>query len=357
MLPRERVHAAMSRKGMPDRVPFEISWGAFTPRLMKTYTDRTSSELEPDEYFDFDTRYVRPLQTRRIADHARYFAGERLGGEVAFDEWGIGMVPTEFEIPDYKYHPLAGMTKVREIENYDWPDMEEEYRYLPLKERIDAYHERGYAVSADMYQTIFETGWLMRGMENFLTDMYLNVEIVEAIIARLTSIRVRQAEYFSRLGVDVIRLGDDIVTQRGLMFSKESYRRFFKPRIREIVDAAKRANPSVLVFMHSCGKIEEMIPDFIESGIDILNPIQPECNDLKYIESTFGGDIAFWGGIGVQSVMPNGSPSDVKKMVAETMKTLGRRGNWLAAPAHILDPAIPWENVIAFIEAAREAVY
>lgn len=357
MLSRERVVAAMSRKGMPDRVPFEISWGAFTPRLMKTYRENTGSDLEPDEYFDFDTRYVRPLPTRKTVDHARTFPDIEAANEVSFDEWGIGMVPTEYEIPDYRYHPLANMTTTKEIENFEWPDLEDEYRYLPLKEKIDEYHARGYAVSADMYQTIFETGWLMRGMEDFLTDLYMNVEIVEAIIERLTRIRIRQAEHFSKLGVDIIRLGDDIVTQRGLMFSKEAYRRFFKPRIREIVDAAKRANPSVLVFMHSCGKIEEMIPDFIESGIDILNPVQPECNDLKYIENTFGDDIAFWGGIGVQSVMPHGSSSEVRKAILETMKTLGRKGHWLAAPAHILDPAIPWRNVIAFTDAVREAVY
>jgi len=347
----------MSGSGRPDRAPFEISWGAFTPRLMKTFRQKTGSELEPDEYFDFDTRYVRPLETHRTIDRAGIFIGEALEADVSFDEWGIGMVPTEYEIPDFKYHPLATATTVREIELYAWPDLDEEYRYSPLKGRIEELHARGYAVSADMYQTIFETGWLMRGMENFLSDLYLNIDIVEAIIDRLTHIRMRQAEYFAKLGVDVIRLGDDIVTQRGLMFSKELYRRYFKPKVRQIVDAAKQANPDILVFMHSCGKVEEMIPDFIESGIDILNPIQPECNDLDYIETTYGQDIAFWGGIGVQSTLPHGSPDDVKREVEAVKKTLGRNGRWLAAPAHILDPAIPWDNVIAFIDAARAANY
>ncbi|MEI6387696.1 MAG: uroporphyrinogen decarboxylase family protein [Spirochaetota bacterium] len=357
MLPRERVLKAMGRGGIPDRVPFEISWGAFTPMLMKTYREETGSDLEPDDYFDFDTRYVRPLTTSASTDFRRYFPDAELDADTSFDEWGIGSVPTRFEIPDFKYHPLATMTSVKEIESYEWPDLDDERRYLPLRERIDSYHDRGYAVSADMYQTIFETAWLMRGMENLLTDFILNPEIVEAIIERMTSLRVAQAGFFARLGVDIIRLGDDVVTQRGLMFSRETYGKFLKPGLKAIVDAAKKANPSVLVFMHCCGKVEEVIPDFIDCGIDILNPVQPECNDLGFIERTYGDDIAFWGGIGVQSVMPNGSPSDVKNEVLRIQGILGRKGHWLAAPAHILDPAIPWENVIAYVEAVRSATY
>ncbi|MEI6388127.1 MAG: hypothetical protein WCQ50_15980 [Spirochaetota bacterium] len=137
---------------------------------MKTFREITGSDLEPDEHFDFDTRYVRPLPTRKEVDHAGAFPDIELPPGVFFDEWGIGMVPTELEIPDYKYHPLAGMTTVREIEDFDWPDLEDESRYLPLRDKIEEFHRGGYAVSADMYQTIFETGWLMRGMEDYMPD-------------------------------------------------------------------------------------------------------------------------------------------------------------------------------------------
>ena len=353
---KDRVYKAMSRKGKPDRIPFEISWGAFTPILYKTFLEKTETSLTPDEYFDFDTRYIRPLPSNKRIDHGLNFTGQDVKG-VDFDEWGIGSVPTRFEIPDYKFHPLSKMETVQQIENFSWPDLDCEYRYEPLRQKVDTYHQQGNAVCADMYQTIFETAWLLRGMEDFLSDFYLNPEIVEAIIAQLTDIRIKQAENFARIGVDIIRLGDDVVTQQGLMMSKETYRTFIKPNVRRIVDAVKRINPSILVFMHSCGKVEEIIPDFIESGIDILNPIQPECNDLEFIEKNFGNDIAFWGGIGVQSVMPFGTPAEVKKEVFRTQKILGRKGSWLAAPAHILDPTIPWENVLAFVEAVRESHY
>lgn len=355
--PRERVLSAMRRNSVPDRVPFEISWGAFTPMLMKTYRKETGSDLDPDEYFDFDTRYVRPLPTEKKTDFSRYYSGIELEKDVVFDDWGVGIVPTEYEIPDSKYHPLEHMASVDEINQFDWPDLKEEYRYKPLQSKIDGFHERGYAVNADMYQTIFETAWLMRGMETFLMDFYLNPEIAKSIIRHLTDIRIVQARNFAKMGVDVIRLGDDIVTQRGLMFSKDIYKGFFKTEIKKIVRAAKDVNPDILIFMHSCGKVEEMVEDFIEAGVDILNPVQPECNNILMLKETYGERISFWGGIGVQSVLPHGTPEEVKGVVAETHKVLGKNGGWLNAPAHILDPMIPWENIVAFIEASRNATY
>ena len=100
--------------------------------------------------------------------------------------------------------------------------------------------------------------------------------------------------------------------------------------------------------------VEEVIDDLIEAGVEVLNPVQPECNDLRLIKQKYGDRLAFWGGIGVQSVMPHGTPADVKKAVRETSEMLGKGGGLLLAPAHILDPAVPWENIEAFIDAARK---
>lgn len=357
MTSRERVQIAMSRIGKPDRPPFEISWGAFTPKLMRIFREQTGSNLTPDEFFDFDTRSVTPDPTTKDCDFSRWFSGIELDEFVRFNDWGVGSVPTEYEIPDFKYHPLASMETVSEIESYDWPDIDKAYRYESLAGRIEELHARGYAVNGEMYQTIFETAWLMRDMNQFLVDMYLNQPLIEAMLERMSYLRIEQAKHFAKAGVDVIRLGDDIVTQRGLLFSKEFYRKFFKPTIKKIVEEVKSINPEVLVFMHSCGKIEEMIPEYIDCGIDILNPVQPECNNLTYIEKEFGNDIAFWGGLGVQSVLPNGTVDEVRKAVLDTQTILGKKGSWLAAPAHILDPTIPWENIIAFVDAAKNATY
>ena len=154
--------------------------------------------------------------------------------------------------------------------------------------------------------------------------------------------------------MDIIRLGDDIVSQQGLMMSHETYNTFFKDRIKRIIQAAKEINPDVIIFMHCCGKVEDVIDDFIDAGVEVLNPIQPECNNLEMIFSKYNDRLSFWGGIGVQSVMPHGTPDEVRAKVQETNELLGKEGGFLLAPAHILDPAIKWENIVAFIDAAKE---
>ncbi len=342
----------MKRTGRPDRTPFEISWGAFTPLLMKTYREKTGSDLPPEEYFDFDTRSVVPSPSRLKTDFTRFFP-EGVQDDTTFDEWGIGSVPTLYEIPDFKYHPLNRMTTVEEIEAYPWPDLGAAYRYEEVAAQTEEYHRRGYAVCGEMYQTIFETAWLMRDMQDFLMDLLMNESLAHAICENITRIRIEQARQYARAGVDILRLGDDIVSQQGLMMSRETYATFFKPRIRRIVDAAKAVNPDILIFMHSCGKIEGMIDDLIEAGVEILNPVQPECNDLAMIREKYAGKLSFWGGVGVQSVMPHGTPQEVEAKTRETIQTLGPDTGFLVAPAHILDPVIPWENIEAFIRTVK----
>jgi hypothetical protein len=161
---RDRVRTTLKRQGVPDRIPFEISWGAFTPLLMKTFREKTGSTLSPEEYFDFDTRFVLPSPTRRTIDFSKYFT--TLEADVSFSEWGVGSVPTR-------------------------------------------------------------------------------------------------------------------------------------------------------------------------------------------IKENYGNRLSFWGGIGVQSVMPHGTPEDVRRVVRQTVEQLGKGGGLLLAPAHILDPSVPWANIEAFIEAVR----
>ena len=349
---RERVLTALKRSGVPDRTPFEISWGAFTPRLMKIYRERTGSDLSPEEYFDFDTRFVLPSPTKMETDFSQYFK-DPLPDNISFDEWGIGSVPTQYEIPHFNFHPLKNLSSADEINSYFWPDLGERYRYSDVAVQTKKFRERGYAVCGELYQTIFETAWLMRDMEVFLLDMLLNPEIAHAICENITQIRIKQARLYAEAGVDILRLGDDIVSQQGLMISHDTYTVFFKDRIKRIIRAAKEVNPDIIIFMHSCGKVEDVIDDFIDAGVEVLNPIQPECNNLEAINLKYKDRLSFWGGIGVQSVMPNGTPEEVRVRVKETNDLLGKNGGLLLAPAHILDPSIPWDNVMAFIDASK----
>jgi uroporphyrinogen decarboxylase len=258
---------------------------------------------------------------------------------------------------EYRFHPLSQMTSSDQILSFEWPDVDADYRFDGMAENMNAIHERGYAVAGELYQTIFEIAWLMRGMENLLGDFMLNEDIANAICEKLAELRIRQAAKFAEAGVDIIRLGDDVAAQKGAFMSLDLYRKYLKERTRRVIDAARRIRPDVLIFMHSDGSVKDFIPEYIEIGVDILNPVQPECNDLGAIGREFGGKISFWGGIGTQSTMPYGSPREVRESVRRVHAQLGTHGGLLLAPSHILEPEVPWENIIAFVEESREARY
>lgn len=357
MTSRERVLTALRRSGVPDRVPFEISWGAFTPGLMEVYRERTGSTLDPAEYFDFDTRFVTVGPTRKKSDFAKWYS-VALPSNVLWDEWGYGMVRGSVEhFVEYRFHPLNDCTTAEQVLAFDWPDVDADYRFEGIAETVRAIQDRGYAVAGELYQTIFETAWLLRGMENLLTDFYFNEGIAHAICEKMTELRVRQAVKFAETGIDVLRLGDDVATQNGPMMSLELYRKFLKERSRRIITAAKQVNRDILIFMHSDGDVSEFIPEYIDIGVEILNPVQPECNDLDAIGRRYGDRISFWGGIGTQTTMPFGTPLTVKEAVKNVQMQLGSHGGLLLAPSHILEPEVPWENIVAFVEGAQEAKY
>jgi len=357
MTPRERVLTAMRRSGRPDRVPFEISWGAFTPGLMEVYRQRTGSTLDPSEYFDFDTRLVNLDPTRKKTDFSRWFK-QALLPNVVWDEWGYGALRGSMEhFLEYRYHPLANCSSPEQIFEFSWPDVDADYRFEGVERATRSYQERGYAVAGELYLTIFETAWLLRGMENLLLDFFRSQDVAHAIFDSITVLRIRQAIKYAEIGVDVLRLGDDVATQKGPMMSIELYRTFLKERTRRIIAAAKKVKPDILIFMHSDGAMVDFIPEYIDIGVDIVNPIQPECNDLAEIGRKFGDKISFWGGIGTQTTMPFGSPADVKSKVREVQTQLGRCWGLLLAPTHILEPEVPWENIVAFVEAARDTKF
>lgn len=357
MTPRERVLTAMRRTGKPDRVPFEISWGAFTPGLMEVYRQRTGSAKDPAEYFDFDTRLVNIDPTRRKRDFSGWFK-ETTPPNTLWDEWGYGALRGSVEhFLEYRYHPLAGCTTVEQVLEFDWPDVDAEYRFEGVAEATRTFQSRGYAVAGELYLTIFETAWLLRGMEKLLLDFCRNDGIADAICEAITRIRVRQAVGYAQIGVDILRLGDDVATQRGPMMSLDLYRMYLKERTRRIITAAKEVKPDLLVFMHSDGAMANFIPEYIDIGVDIVNPVQPECNDLTEIGRRYSDRLSFWGGIGTQTTMPFGTPQEVGAKVREVHMQLGQHGGLLLAPSHILEPDVPWENVLAFVEAARNTKY
>jgi len=177
---------------------------------------------------------------------------------------------------------------------------------------------------------------------------------MESSSHRITQIRVRQARLVAQLGIDVLRLGDDVGSQKGMLISPALWRKWLKPKLAKVIDLAKKTNPKVFIFYHSDGNIMEIIPDLIEIGVELLNPIQPECMGPKEIKRLYGDKLSLWGTIGTQSTMPFSTPEEVSAIVKERIETLGGDGGLILAPTHVLEPEVLWENILAFVEAIKE---
>jgi len=217
--------------------------------------------------------------------------------------------------------------------------------------RVQALQAQGWAV-AGYAGSVFERSWYLRGMENLMVDLLARPEIAQALFARTAAFQQGVARQFARAGVDILILGDDIAGQTGPLLSPVTWRRFLKPHLAETARAVKETNPTTRVFYHSDGNIAVFIPELIESGIEILNPVQPECLDPVALKRRYGERLSFWGTVSVQRTLPYGSPEDVRAEVRARIRQVGQGGGLILSPAHVLPPETPWANVVAFFEAA-----
>ncbi|OHD57198.1 MAG: hypothetical protein A2096_17520 [Spirochaetes bacterium GWF1_41_5] len=249
--------------------------------------------------------------------------------------------------------PLINAQNVREIEEYPLPDLDAPYRWQGKKNEVLALQNQGFAVGIGVNH-IFETSWQIRGIEQFLSDLYLEYEMCEVLTERIFQIRLGMMKQAAMTGADVIHVGDDVGTQNGMMFSPEIWRKLFKPRLKKLAGAAKNLNPEVLIWYHSDGNIYDIIPDLIEIGIDILNPVQPECMDPYLLKSKYGQDLSFWGILGTQQLLPFGTPQQIRDEIRRLIDIAGKNGGLLLAPTHVLEPEVPLENIAAVIKTIEE---
>ncbi|MBT3272478.1 MAG: hypothetical protein HN368_04945, partial [Spirochaetales bacterium] len=227
-------------------------------------------------------------------------------------------------------------------------------RYAGVEETVADIHKRGYAAVISWEMTIFEKAWRIRGLEDLMMDLVLQPDLVECLMDRIAEQTGRLAAEYARRGVDVIQLGDDIGSQNGMMVSPDIYRTFLKPRMKSLIKGIKNANPDTLVFYHTDGVVDPVVGDFVEIGIDILNPVQRECMDISALKAEYGDSLSFWGGLSVQRTLPFGTPGEVAEETREIAKTAGKGGGLVIAPGHLVERDIPIENVLAFAETVRK---
>ena len=199
---------------------------------------------------------------------------------------------------------------------------------------------------------LFERAWSLRGMENLLVDMYENEKFVEALFEKITDYNIEIINEALKHDFDGFYFGDDYGQQQGMIMGPQLWRSFLKPFLAKMFEPIKAKGLPVI--LHSCGNIEQILPDLIDIGLDVYQTVQPEIYDLEKLKINFGGDLCFYGAISTQKTLAFDRPDRVKSTVRKTVETLNKNGGYICAPTHQVQADVPPENIMAMIETLEE---
>lgn len=254
-------------------------------------------------------------------------------------------------LEDLIWHPLQEMRDAEELSSYPFAGPEHVAHDPARGDDIRRIQERDAVVFVDLPQP-FKTAWHLRGMENLFCDFLQNPVFVDALYDRLYAVVKAQAVEAARAGVDVVEIVGDIAMQDRLMMSPATWRRFDKPRLAEVIQTVKRIDDTVRVYMHSDGAVTEIVPDLVEIGLDILNPLQPECMDPFALKKAWGDRLVLHGGVSVQRTIPLGTPRDVRDEVRRLVDGCAPGGGFVLGPSNVLISEFPMENIITMYQTA-----
>lgn len=369
MTPRERVLASLSHEE-PDRVPLDLGGLATTIESvpydeLKKYLgiksetrlflrDHVDPPEEVLERFGIDTRYIRIKPPKN-------FKVQIEPDNSYLDEWGTRWKKPESSLYwDPVDHPLKDAT-IEDLETYNWPDPHDPGRTEGLREEAKRLREKtDYAIVADTpLLGIFESASVcLRGIERFMMDLILDKPFAKALLDRVADIHIEFfRHYLDAVSeyIDVIVVSDDLGCENGPLISPELYREIIKPAERKLWQFIKNHTKAYL-FLHSCGSISKFIPDLIEIGVDILNPIQVSAKDMdtKRLKEEFGDRMTFWGGVDTQGVLPFGSPEEVEGEVKRRISDAAPGGGYVLTAVHNIQAGVPPENICMMYDAARK---
>lgn len=236
---------------------------------------------------------------------------------------------------------------------YEIPNPDDPAWYVPVKAAVEKYGREKYIIGSCQC-SIFETAWYLHGMEDTLCDMIADEDYASVLFDKVMQFPLRAGLNLIGAGVDMVWLGDDVATQRGMMFSLELWRKLLKPRYAEIFAAYRKKRPDITLAYHSCGNCEAILDDMIEIGLNVLNPIQPLSMDPVHIKRRYGKNLTLFGAIDVQQLLPFGTPAEIKKAVRESKSVLGEGGGYILSPAHHIQSDTSLENIQAYYEEALQ---
>jgi uroporphyrinogen decarboxylase len=373
MTPRERVVKTLHHEE-PDRVPMDFG-GILASINMYTYEDLLDlvgipggkeDAIVSEEWSNVPKPSERLLEKWGV-DFRRVWLGapdnftpvRNEEEQTVIDEWGLTWKRfgkyNEFINP-----PLEGAT-VEDVLRYTFPDPEDPGRYRGVREWAKKlYEETDYAVVAghSMFG-VFELGCWLCGFNDFLPRLFIDKKFVHTLFERVLEIqKAIVGKYIDLVGpyVQMIETADDLGQQYNSFMSVETYREMIKPYHKEYLHFIKEKAPHAKIFMHSCGSVHNLIPDLIDDGVEVLNPIQPTATNMEAwrLKKDFGDKLSFHGGIDVVDVLPKQSEEEVKAFVKKTMHTLGKGGGYILAASHNIQDDTPPANVVAMYDAGNK---
>lgn len=373
MTSRKRVMCAIEHKEA-DRIPIDfgglhtschmdayrgvinyLRWEWKEPKIFDTFQQIVVADEKLRERFGADVRGSFPDPpdnwTLKIDPEENSY----------IDEWGIKYHrPSGGFYYDIARHPLESAS-LEEIKKYKFPDPYNPGRVKKLKERYkNLYHDTDYALIIYCPTGgVFEHSYFLRGIEKLYEDMASNLEVIDCLAARVAEWQMGFWDnVLSAIGeyVQIVQVGDDLGHQDGLLFSPEIYKKYYKPREKVIISSIKKKTNGKIYF-HCCGAIYELIPDLIEIGVDILNPVQIRAKgmDSRKLKKEFGKDITFWGGgCDPQKILPYGSPKDIEQEVRKRIDDFAPGGGFVFASVHNIQANTPPQNIQIMFETALE---
>ena len=375
----ERVQKALNHEE-PDKIPFDLGGTMVTGiniialRNLKKYlgldkparvkdviTQMAETDEELTDRLRIDVKNVGPKVPgkSRLKD-----LGKRDGCHFVEDEWGMQWKKPLSGGHYYDLHksPLAFVETIKDVDNYPWPDAYDPFRYEDLKKEADkiVFEDEKACFLGRMSAGMWEHAMWMTGYEKFMTDMYVNPGVVQAIMEKILQIKM---DYWERAleavgnNVMVASTADDLGTQTSLLVSLDMYKAQIWPYHKRLFDfIKKKARADVKIFFHNDGAIMETIPLLIEAGVDILNPFQVNCRgmDTKEFKRLYGKDLTIWGGsCDTQYVLPYGTVQEVKDETMRRIDDLAPGGGFIFAPIHNIQSGVPPENIMAWWETLQ----
>ena len=377
MKPRERVWIALNHQE-PDRIPIDLGGSIVSSITRSAYLDlkhylglpveeiKLLDYVQQLPYLTEDLMQRFQVDFRMVQLPAATAPGLSIfedGEYLAFiDRWGAKLhMPRQGGLYfDWVDFPLKTTTQ-GELEQYRWPQPDPLEYTLQLRDQAKVLYETtDYALvgSAVIGGGIFEQPARTMGLENFLMALLREPQFADGLMERITDIYIESCNrYLDLLGgyLQIFTFWDDLCTQDGWMISPDLYRRLIKPKQKRLVEAIKKKTKAKL-FYHSCGATFDLIPDLIDLGFDILNPVQVSARgmDTRRLKNTFGKDIVFWGGVDTQSVLPFGTREQVADEVKRRIDDLAPGGGFVLAAVHNIQAFVPPENIVALFDTAFE---